>query len=404
MSGRHDVIVVGAGLAGLRCAVELRARGLEPLVLEAADAVGGRVRTDEIDGFLVDRGFQVLLTAYPEAQATFDYAELDLRRFVPGALCRRGDRFTTVADPRRSPLRAVAGLARPAGSAADSVRALRLCRQACRGTLHDLFGRPESTTAERLQELGFSAAAQQAFLRPFLSGVFLDRELETSSRLLEFVMRMFATGDTAVPARGMGALGEQLAARLPAGSIRLATPVAAVGPTAVELAGGGRLEAAAVVVATTGLVPEVEPRAWRSVTNFTFDAPETPVHGPILVLDGTRRGPVGTFHVASEVAGGVAPPGRALVSASVVGLVGAAAEPDVRRQLAGWFGSAVADWRLVQALGIERALPVVPPRLRTPRLDSGVFVCGDHVMAPTLNAALATGRRAAAAVAAALAR
>ena len=404
MSERHDVIVVGAGLAGLRCAVELRARGLEPLVLEAADAVGGRVRTDEIDGFLVDRGFQLLLTAYPEARAVFDYAALDLRRFIPGALCRRGDRFTIVADPFRRPLEALVGLLAPAGTPGDVTRILRLRRNALQGTLHELFARPEVTTDARLQELGCSPAIQQTFLRPFLSGIFLEHELETSSRMLDFVFRMFATGAAAVPARGMGVLGEQLAGRLPAGAIRLRARVTAVEPGAVVLAGGERLEARAVVVATAGLLPEVEPPAWRSVTCFSFDAAVAPVRKPILVLDGTRSGPVTNLHVASAVANCVAPPGRALVSASVIGPAGTAAEADVRRQLTGWYGAAVAGWRLVQELHIPRALPVVPPRLRAPRLDSGIFACGDHLQGPTLNAALATGRRAAAAVAATLGR
>lgn len=402
MSERHDVIVVGAGMAGLRCAVELRAHGLQPLVLEAADAVGGRVRTDEIDGFLVDRGFQVLLTAYPEARAAFDYAELDLRRFIPGALCRRGDRFTIVADPFRRPLAALVGLLAPAGRPGDVARVLRLRREALQGTLPELFGRPETTTAERLDELGFSPAVQQTFLRPFLAGIFLEHELETSSRMLDFVFRMFATGATAVPARGMGALSDQLAARLPAGAIRLGARVTAVGADAVTLTGGERLEARAVVVATAGLLPELEPSAWRSVTCFSFDAPAAPVRRPILVLDGTRSGPVTNLHVASALAAGVAPPGRALVSASVIGPAGTATEADVRRQFTAWYGTAVAGWRLVQALHIPHALPVVKPQLRAPRLDSGIFACGDHLQGPTLNAALATGRQAATAIVAAL--
>lgn len=404
MSEAPDVVVVGAGMAGLRCALELRARGLEPLVLEAADAVGGRVRTDEIDGFLVDRGFQVLLTAYPEARAIFDYPALDLRPFFPGALCRRNDRFVTLADPLRKPVAAFAGLLAPVGRPADVARVLRLRRAARSGSLHDLFARPETTTAARLDELGFSQALQHTFWRPFLRGIFLDERLETSSRLFEFVVRMFMDGDTSVPARGMGELPRQLAARLPAGTIRLAARVASVAPDSVTLESGERIAARAVVVATAGLVPEVEPRSWRSVTTYTYDAPDPPLRSSAIALGPSGSGPITNLHVASEIAPEVAPAGRSLISASVLGLAPTGTEEVVRRQLGEWFGIAVAGWRQVQELRIPRALPAVAPRLTSPRLDSGLFVAGDHVMGPTLNAALATGRRAAAAVSASLAR
>lgn len=393
------VVVVGAGMAGLNCAMELARAGLEPVVLEAGDAPGGRVRTDEVDGFLLDRGFQVLLTAYPEARAAFDYRALDLRRFVAGALCRRDGRFASFADPLRDPRDAAAALVAPGVGPADLARMLRMRRAVGRGRLPELFRRPETTTAARLAELGFSRSAQEAFWRPFLRGVFLDEELATSSRLFEFVMRMFSQGDAAVPSRGMGALAAQLAGRLPAGALRLGTRVAAVDARGATLAGGDRIEGDAVVVATTGLLPELDPRGWRAVTTYSFDAPEPPVRRPVLVLAGGEPGPVNNLHVASEVAPEVAPAGRALVSATVLGLAPAGTEEAVRRQLRGWFGPAVDGWRLVQELRIERALPVVGPRLASPRLPGGLFAAGDHLMGPTLNAALATGRRAAAAVA-----
>jgi glycine/D-amino acid oxidase-like deaminating enzyme len=404
MTPAPQVVVVGAGMAGLRCALELQGRGLETLVLEAGDAAGGRVRTDEIDGFLVDRGFQVLLTAYPEARSTFDYGELDLMPFVPGALCRRNGGFASIADPLRNPMEAAAGLLSPVGSPGDIARLVRLWRTVRRDSLQAVFRRPETTTAARLDELGFSAQVQDAFWRPFLRGIFLDPELETSSRLFEFVVRMFTTGDTAVPAHGMGRLADQLAARLQPGSLRLGARVTGVEPRAVILADGERIAADAVVVATTGLVPEVEPAGWHSVTTYAFDAPEPPVRKPVLVLDGTGGGPVSNLHVASAVSAATAPAGRSLVSATVVGLAPDGTEAAVRRQLTGWYGSQVAGWRLLQELRLPHALPVVAPRLRSPRLPSGLYACGDHLIGPTLNAALASGRRAGAAVSADLAR
>lgn len=171
MTRTADVIVVGAGLAGLCCARRLAARGVSTVVLEASDGVGGRVRSDEVLGFRLDRGFQVLLTAYPDARAVLDYAALDLRAFYPGALVRFGGRFHCVADPWRNPFDGVAGALSPIGSFADKLRVARLRRRACGGSLADLFARPETTSERALRGLGFTEAMIDRFFRPFLGGV-----------------------------------------------------------------------------------------------------------------------------------------------------------------------------------------------------------------------------------------
>jgi phytoene dehydrogenase-like protein len=202
----HRVLVVGAGLAGLCCAERLADHGLAPLVLEAAEDVGGRVRTDEVEGCLLDRGFQVLLTAYPTAREVLDYQALHLQPFEPGALVRCGGRFHRVADPWRRPFAALQGVFGPIGSLSDKLRVAALRRRVLQGAVRDLFERPERTTMAALREAGFSTAMIDRFFRPFLGGVFLDTKLETSSRMFEFVFRMFASGDVAIPARGMQAI------------------------------------------------------------------------------------------------------------------------------------------------------------------------------------------------------
>ncbi len=260
---RADVVIVGAGLAGLACALRLHEAGAGVRVLEASDGVGGRVRTDVVEGFRLDRGFQVLLTAYPETRRVLDYAALDLRPFLPGALVRRSSHFHELSDPWRRPERAWRSLTAGVGSLADRLRMARFRGRVRRGSLEDLFRRPETSAAERLHAEGFSAEMIDAFFRPFFGGVLLDRSLSASSRMLEFVFRMMAEGDVAIPAAGMGAIPEQMAGRLPAGTVRLGARVAAASAREVRLESGETVGADAVVIATEGPRPRASPRCPR---------------------------------------------------------------------------------------------------------------------------------------------
>lgn len=400
-------MVVGAGLAGLACARALAGAGVAVQVLEASDRPGGRVRTERVDGFRIDRGFQVLLTAYPEARRVLDLEALQLQPFAPGAQVFRGGKFHTLADPFRRPLDAVRTVLAPVGTFWDKLRMVRLRAHADSGSLEELFARPHESTHDRLRRLEFSQEFVDAFFRPFLGGVFLEHELATSSRKLEFVIRMFARGEAAVPALGMEEIPAQLARGLPGGALRTRTRVAHVHPQAVELESGERIEAAAVVVATDGgtaaqLVPAFSAPHTVGVTAFSFEAPEPPLRGPWLLLDGENRGPVNNAAVMSEVAPEYAPPGKALVSASVLGVHAPVAELErrVRAQLTTWFGGAVDGWRLVRADVVHDALPAEPPSALEPaqrpvRTPSGITVCGDHRDNASLDGALTSGRRAA---------
>src|SRR4051794_26838005 len=187
----HDVVIVGAGLAGLCCARLLHQRGVPFLLLEASDGVGGRVRTDVVEGFRLDRGFQVFLTSYPEAKQVLDYKALDLKPFLPGALIRHAGRFHELTDPWRRPFAALRSLFSAVGSFADKLRVARLRSRSLSGTIEDRFRDPEFTTLQSPRDAGFSASMIEGFFRPFLGGIFLDRELRTSSRMFHFVFRMF---------------------------------------------------------------------------------------------------------------------------------------------------------------------------------------------------------------------
>ncbi|MEZ4521226.1 MAG: FAD-dependent oxidoreductase [Thermomicrobiales bacterium] len=204
------VVIVGAGLAGLSCGLHLAAEGIPFSIFEAADQVGGRVRTDEVRGFRLDRGFQVLLTAYPEAAELLDYGDLDLHPFYPGAFVRTGGRFHVLADPFRNPVDGGKTIATPVGSILDKGRVAQLRYRVRSGTLDDLWKHPETTSLNYLRQAGFSTSMIDGFFRPFFGGVFLEPDLRTSSRMLEFIFRMFAQGDIAIPATGMEAIPASL--------------------------------------------------------------------------------------------------------------------------------------------------------------------------------------------------
>lgn len=403
------VVVVGAGMAGLCCARELQAKGLSCLVLEAADGPGGRVRTDKVDGFLLDRGFQVLLTAYPEARRVLDYDALKLRTFLPGALVRIGGKLRQVADPFRRPWAAPATLVAPVGSLKDKLLIAKLRRHVLQGALDDLWTRPETSSLDALRSFGFSDRMIGCFFRPFFGGIFLETELATSSRMLEFVFRMFSLGKAALPAAGMGAISEQLASRLFAGTARYKARVESVGEGEVRLAGGERIPAKAVVLATEApetarLMPGLNAPGFHGTACLYFAADKPPVTKPFLILNGDGDGPVDNLCVPSTVAPSYAPEGKALVSATVVG--GADAdegelEKEVRKQLASWFGPEVTGWRLLRIDRIRRSLPArrsLEPVSLPVRRRPGLYFCGDHRDSPSLQGALNSGRRAAEAV------
>ncbi len=410
MSSSPDVLIVGAGLAGLCCALELHEKGVTFQILEATDAIGGRIRTDEVDGFLLDRGFQVLLTAYPEAKRFLDYPRLDLRPFKHGALAWYAGRMNRLVDPWRNPGAWWEALRSDFGSLPDKLRIALLRARLRSSSIDQLFARPDRSTRDALVSAGFSRELIHRFFRPFLGGILLDGELKSSSRMFEFVFKMLSEGDTTLPAKGMGSIPAQLAEKLPAGSIRLNSHVDSLHESELTLTGGETLSARAIVIAAEGpaaahLVGEVEP-ASRSVTCFYYSAAEPPVREPILVLNGDGAGPVNNFSVISEVAPSYAPPGKHLISVTVLGtqaLTEVQLGGFIIAQMKNWFGKVASSWQLLRSYRIAHAQPqqfpgALEPPQRPVRTRPGVYVCGDHRDNASINGAMASGRRAAEAV------
>lgn len=409
-----EVVVVGAGLAGLTCAVRLHEAGREVRVLEASDEVGGRVRTDAVDGFLLDRGFQVLLTGYPAAQRWFDYDALELRPFSPGVRIRMRGREHRLADPFQAPVDGVRSLTSPVATTLDGLRLLRWRQAVTRPAGRAVAARPQVSTETLLRDRNFSPAVTASFFRPFLAGTFFDPAMSTSSRVTELVFRSFFRGQVAVPARGMQSMPEQLAARLPDGSVRVQARVTDVGRCELAIDGGDTLRAGHVVVATEGPTAAhllegrfgPAPAPGRGTITLYYSAERSPVGGPDLVLDADGGGPVNNLAVMSDVAPRYAPAGRSLVSVSTVGIPDVSeSELDglVRAQLHGWYGGEVAAWEHLATYRIPYAQPRqdvedLPTLAREVRVDERTWVCGDHRDTASIQGALVSGRRTADAI------
>lgn len=398
----RDVIVIGAGAAGLACAADLLAAGLRVSLLEASDTVGGRMRTDRSSGFVTDRGFQVLNTAYPQVKRRLALRPLRLRPFTPGVLVHTGGgRLLRFTDPTRRPRESRDLLPGRLATARDLAALGFLTAQDALLPPRLLRGRPDRTTLTALAEAGISAGLIETFFRPFLSGVFLEDSLDTSSRFFHLVWRSMVRGTLCLPADGIGAVPAQLAGRLPPGVLRTETPIARLTGDGVALADGTEHHARAVVVATNPaaavrLLPGLHVPAGRTVTTLYHAADRSPLREPTLLID-TKRRFLNTC-VLSEVHSGHAPDGRALVATSVLGAPDPTEEAVVRAALAEAYGADTDTWQLVSRHTAHDALPAMPPPLRlirTTRFGPRRYVCGDHRATGSLQGALASGSRAA---------
>src|SRR4051794_7967072 len=392
-----DVVVVGAGLAGLTAARHLHRVGLEVVVLEASDGVGGRVRTDVVDGWRLDRGFQVLNTAYPVVARELDLGRLALRELTRGALLRWHGGMHRLADPRRDPVGALRTVGAPLGSTSDKLRLAALAARVATAAPAALRGQREEPAIEALRRRGFSDDMIDGFFRGFFAGVFLEDDLTTSSRFLDLMLRMFVRGRSTVPATGMQAVPAQLAADLPEGCVQLSTPVERLDAATVHT-GDGTVSARAVVCAADGtaaarLVPGVPEPVWRSVTTLYHVAGADPLGEPTIVVDSDVSPVVNTVVMTAAAPGYGPPDGRALVSTSVLG--SHADEPAVRARLAELYGTTTTAWDHLSTYVVERALPAMDAPHGLRRLFDGVWVCGDHRDTSSIQGALVSGRRAA---------
>lgn len=402
------MVIVGAGLAGLSAARELCLAGLDVAVLEASDRVGGRVRTDTIDGLQLDRGFQVYNPAYPEAARILDHQLLGLRPLAPGVGLRLdNNRLLRLGDPRKHLSWGLRALGPSTGSPAAKARLGRYLLHVSRAKPADLMQEPDVSAYEALITAGISKSLITQLISPFLTGVFLEPDLATSRRFMDLVLRSFVRGRPSVPIKGMQSIPEQIHAALPSGTVRLNTAVKKINNKSVITSDDGPLRAKLVVLAADPpsahlLAPRLSAPLGRAVTTWYHlaDVPGTQLTSghALLLVDGPARGPVINSVVLTNCAPSYATANRTLISSSTLGLDNSSeAERAVRTHLATLYGVATSGWQSVTSYAIPYALPAMEPpfTLGNPLDHGGLLIAGDYRESGSIQGALVSGRRAA---------
>ncbi|KGN59483.1 15-cis-phytoene desaturase, chloroplastic/chromoplastic [Cucumis sativus] len=417
-----SVVVIGAGLAGLAAATHLRSKNIPFILLEASDGVGGRVRTDLVDGFLLDRGFQIFITAYPEAQSLLNYQSLRLQKFYSGALVYHDRQFHTVADPLRHFIDSLGSLSNPIGSVLDKLLIGLTRARVLAKSDEEIFTADEVSTIDLLKQIGFSDSIISRFFRPFFGGIFFDTQLETSSRLFNFIFKCLALGNNTLPVDGIGAIPQQLASNLPPETILLNSKVVSVDfdDSSKSKSPIVKLQSGEIIRSEMGVIVAVEePEAGRLLAGrkkignrkpprstvcvyFTTDRERIPVKEPVLFLNGSGKGIVNNMFFATNVAPSYGPPEKALVSVSLIGKFEGVEDEDltaeVIREMGDWFGeSTVEGWKHLRTYRIEFAQPNQSPPwdvMKDPTVENGLYVCGDYLTSATFDGALVAGRKA----------
>lgn len=396
-----SIAVVGAGLSGLRCATLLQASGHDVQVFERSNYIGGRMRTDEVDGFLLDHGFHVMQTGYPASQRAFNFETMEAKAFEPGAIMveRRNDstKFWTMADPFRRPFQGLLSGFNRFASPLDLFRVARLRFAVRRGKVSRVFSGEHKTAKHYLEQRGFSSRMIDRFFHPLFSGIFLEDELRTNERMFRFVFRMMSEGQMVLPKNGVAAAPNQLAQRLGHDRINLNSLVEIQNEHEM-LVNGEMHSFDAIIKAFNPALSEEKRHVWT----LHFDAEASPLKSNHILLNAgvkSKNGLIAHLAVPSDVQPNYAPKGRSLVTITVVGERAEAKglsdasvlEAAVRQELAEWYPVASKAWRLLAVQHIQHALPEIGAGLDVGSVPRSTgFECGDHTVHGSVEGALSS--------------
>jgi protoporphyrinogen oxidase len=404
----EKIYIVGAGLSGLIAALELEKAGFTPIILESSDSIGGRMKTDEVDGFLLDHGFQVLNTAYPEAKKYLDFQALRLKMFDPGAVIFDGKESYIITDPMRNPLKIVGMAFSKVGSFLDKVKMFTLTQELKKKSNEGIFNEPIVPTHQYLKDYGFSDQIINNFFKPFFRGIFLEKHLNTSSRMFEFVFKMFALGHAAVPEKGMGEIPEMIRRQLSKTQIYFNTPVKQIEGKSIHLENGETMEADRIIIAVQPdkVMKQLQGQFAPShkVINLYFSTQKSFMARPMIgLIPGNHL--VNNIVYMDDVSQAYSTNGRSLLSVSVLESVLTEKEliKAVQIELEGISGIKAEYFKFVKAYSIPYALPNLDDlKYSIPmtecKITDHVYLAGDFLLNGSINAAMTSGRTAAEAV------
>lgn len=405
MSKQVEVAIIGAGLAGLACAIELQKNKIDFQIFEASDGVGGRVRSDVIDGFILDRGFQLYNPSYPEGKRLLNYDALDLKPFIPGVAIRDNKRLRIVVDPFRAKGFRLNLLKDIPGNPLSYLGLLRYFLSYLVTSDAQIATTKDISASDSLIKSGVRGNLLEKLLRPFLKGVFLESELKTSRKFLDVVLKTFLRGTPSVPAQGMQVISDQLASKLPMEKISLNTKIIKIEGNKLQTE-NEEIIAKKIVVATDPTTAiswlSLEEKIMHTVTTWYFKADQRVaelVKGkPILFVDASNNGPLANAVVLTNAASSYAPPGQVLVSASAISPHQNADLESVKKHLSVIFGLDTNSWQLIKQYQIKEALASMYPPfslINSNQISEDLFVAGDHRATSSIQGALLSGTNAA---------
>ena len=399
--------IIGGGVSGLIAARVLEKKGFNPIILEASERVGGRIKTDIIEGYQLDHGFQVLLTAYPAVKKYLDYDALNLQFFLPGAYIFKANTQSIIGDPLRDVSLLISTLFSGIGSISDKFKILKLNHKIKKKSLTDIFSEKEQTTLSYLKEFGFSKDMLNDFFIPFFSGIFLENKLETSSRMFEFVYKMFGEGHAAIPKAGMEAIPKQLLNNLKTTTFQYNTEVANVEDGQITLTNGSELESdfTILTIPPVGLVSNLknQPTEWRSCVTLYFETNKRVIHKPLIGLIVKPDSLVNNIVYNSSLAS-VTKPAHELLCVTVIddqNLSDHELVTAVEQELKVLCNISIT--RFIKQYRITKALPKLENlkyemKPSETQLSKSLFVAGDTQLNASFNAAMISGEQAALAV------
>jgi len=404
-----DVAIIGAGLSGLSAAYHLQEKGYKVAVFESNAKVGGRCKTDYVDGFILDRGLHFFQKGFAESKRLLEYRTLRLEPVYPGAMVHYNNNFHLVTNPLRKIGDSLSLAVAPIFTFKDKVKLVSLLSQLFTFSEDNLKQLSGKTTLEFIQEKGFSDIIIQSFFRPLTKAIFYDETMSISAGVFCSMLKTFAFEENALPAYGIGSIPVQLAERLQEGTIHLHSRVKQIREEGIELSNGDFVQAKKIVVSLPPhdiekILPEYKVETvFKPVTCMYFTTKTPPVNSPIILLNGDVKGLVSSVFVPTTIQPSYAPPGSHLINVTLQSTNDIDDEElidQVLQELIDWFGIKVNDWIHLKTYHIKNGLPNIRRHhaLKYHEEKDGLFFCGDHLSYGSVNNALLSGRSVAEAV------